>query len=159
MSAMVDEDRELAITYVERLRKEFPYAASDMVEVATAIARVEIIVLTDYVLQENANVSLHGKDKPDESGSSFYKRQLQLSADLFLNLRMEKAAMDVLVRLVRSEPKLLSELKEAGIVPQDTKLQGMDCTPARKVLKLMFQALGESRDEVVEYRKKLQAIM
>jgi hypothetical protein len=159
MVEMIEENRPGAYTIVKRIKEEYPFACSDLREVATAVARVEILVIADYALVENGHLKLHRKDTVEETGAEFYRRNLQMAADFFLNLRLPAGSMDLLVRLIRTEPKLLPELKAAGIVPQDTVLQGLNCTPARKILKLIFDALGETTEEVVDFRRKVQAII
>ena len=159
MCEMMQDQRAKAVEIVARIRNDYPYATTDLREVAGAIAKVEILVISGLPVVEGYHLKLHTLENPAEEGAAFYHRQLQIAADYYLNQRIYSGAMDLLLRLIRSEVKLLPELKAAKIVPEDTVLKGMNCTPARKVLKLIFEALGETMDLVVDYRKKAQAIV
>ncbi len=67
--------------------------------------------------------------------------------------RHHEQALEELLKLVRVEAKLLPELKKAGLC------ESLATSPARKILFLMFEALGNDSPAVITARRKLAAFL
>lgn len=149
--AQVDE----AMNFARRARKEYPYAVRDLQGVADALVRIELFHVTGFNIEDDNYATLLRFDELINDPVDFYDHHLKLVVSHYVEGRSRYAIQEAL-RLIRSERKLLPALKERGRVPQDLSLGPSAETPARKVLNLIFEALGPTNEHVVQGRKMFQ---
>ena len=149
---------EEAKVIVDELRNDFPTAIKELRDVAEAVVRIELLFLTNFDLEKDNYVSLMKREELLNDPVEFYLTNVKLAAAHVFEKR-HASGIDECLRLIRTEPKLLPALKKAGVVPEDASLGQKDATPARKVLFLIFEALGNNNEHVVAARKKLSAYL
>ncbi|EPY33193.1 hypothetical protein STCU_01252 [Strigomonas culicis] len=144
-----------AMTFVKRTRSEYPYAVRDLRGVAEALVRIELFHITGFNIEDDNYATLLRFDDLVEDPVDFYNHHLKLVVSHYVEGRTRYAIQEAL-RIIRSEQKLLPALKERNIVPSDLRLGPLAETPARKVLSLVFEALGPTHEDVIQGRKMLQ---
>eukprot|EP00796_Vickermania_ingenoplastis_P011415 gene11415-7919_t len=155
MCAMAVEDRPAAQRIVTDIRREFPYATKDMLDVAEALVRIELMILTDFHVNRDSYVSLMKYDNLTSDPAAFYRQHVKLAVAHFLEGAHQRCIEECL-RIIRAERKLLPALKESGILPPDTELTRSTQTPARKVVLGVMEALGPMNEHTITGRKMLQ---
>ncbi|GET89644.1 hypothetical protein, conserved [Leishmania tarentolae] len=155
MCAMASKQRSEAFHLAARVREEFPFAPQDMRSVAEAVVRIELIQLVDYDPDTDNYMRLLKFDELVSEPAQFYKHHLKRAVAFYVE-GVAGQAIEECLRLIRAEPKLLSALKESGIVPKDLRLGPTAATPARQVIRAIFEALGSTNEHVEKGRKLLQ---
>eukprot|EP00388_Colpodella_angusta_P040294 GDKK01049797.1.p1 GENE.GDKK01049797.1~~GDKK01049797.1.p1 ORF type:complete len:125 (-),score=26.92 GDKK01049797.1:96-470(-) len=122
------------------------------------MGRIELLFLTNFDLEKDNYVSLMKREELLNDPVAFYLTNVKLAAAHVFEKR-HNAGIEECLKLIRTEPKLLGELKKAGVVAQDASLGQKDATPARKVIFLIFEALGNNNEHVIAARKKLSAYL
>ncbi|AAZ11466.1 hypothetical protein, conserved [Trypanosoma brucei brucei TREU927] len=158
MCAMASKDSKEAQRIVLRIREEFPFATRDLRDVAEAVVRIELLVISDFDVEKDTYATLLTYDDLTKDPAALYRQRLKLAVAHFVEKRHHKGIEECL-RLIRAEPKLLSALKEAEIVPKDTILGPTTKTPARQVIVGIFEALGNSNEHTIKGRELLQAYL
>nr|CCC90651.1 conserved hypothetical protein [Trypanosoma congolense IL3000] len=158
MCAMASKDTKEAQRIVLRIREEFPFATRDLRDVAEAVVRIELLVLSDFDVEKDTYATLLTYDDLTKDPATLYRQRLKLAVAHFVEKRHHKGIEECL-RLIRAEPKLFSALKKAGIVPEDTVLGPGAKTPARQVILGIFEALGNSNEHTIKGRELLQAYL
>lgn len=149
------EKRKEAAAFVARVRNDFPFAVRDLREVAEAVVQVELVTMTDFDVNKDTYLTMLKYDDLTEDPIVFYKTRLKLVVALYADKSYNRAIEESL-RIIRSEPKLLPQLKEARIVPADLSLSPTAKTPGRQLLLKIFEALGDMNEAVVKGRKLMQ---
>lgn len=153
MVAMSRQKLKEAAAICKSVREEYPWAASELKTVAESLTRVEIMDLAELKATDNMIMLLRDAEHISDA-VCFYKNQVKLAALLFFEHK-SKAALTELLRIIRSEAKMLPQLREGGVVGPDAPA-GQN-TPARRCLFLMFEALGNHNEDVVAARKSFAA--
>lgn len=155
MCAMAVEDRPEAKRITDEIRSEFPFATKDMLDVAEAIVRIELMILTDFHVKRDSYISLMKYDNLTSDPVAFYRQHVKLAVAHFLEGAHQRCIEECL-RIIRAERKLLPALKEGGVLPKDTELTRSTETPARKVILGVMEALGPMNEHAITGRKMLQ---
>lgn len=155
MCAMAIEDRTEAKRLVSEIRSEFPHATKDMLDVAEAVVRIELMILTDFHVKKDSYVSLMRYDNLTKDPVAFYRQHVKLAVAHFLEGAHQRSIEECL-RIIRAEPKLLSALCEGGVLPPGTQLTRQVVTPARTVILGVMEALGPTNDHTITGRRMLQ---
>ncbi|KAG5501355.1 hypothetical protein JKF63_03167 [Porcisia hertigi] len=155
MCAIASKQRDEAFRLVAQVREEFPFAPKDMRGVAEAVVRIELIALVDYDPDTDNYMRLLKFDELVSEPLQFYKHHLKRAVAFYVEGVVGQAIEECL-RLIRAEPKLLPALKEGGLVPKDLCLGPAAATPARQVIRSIFEALGPANEHVEKGRKLLQ---
>lgn len=155
MSAMAAKKTEESLQLVKRVRNEFPYAVKDMRGVAEAVVRIELMDLVNFDLERDNYLSLLKYDELVSDPVVFYTQHLKKVVGFYVE-SFPGQAIEECLRLIRAEPKLLPALKEGGVVAKDLRLGPTTDTPARQVIRLIFEALGPTNEHVEKGRKVLQ---
>ncbi|KAG5475754.1 hypothetical protein CUR178_03467 [Leishmania enriettii] len=155
MCALASKQRSEAFRLAAQVREEFPFAPRDMRSVAEAVVRIELIQLVDYDPDTDNYMRLLKFDELVSEPAQFYKHHLKRAVAFYVEGVVGQAIEECL-RLIRAEPKLLVALKENGIVPKDLRLGPTAVTPARQVIRAIFEALGPTNEHVEKGRKLLQ---
>lgn len=155
MCALAAKNLEESLQLVKRVRREFPYAVKDMRGVAQAVVRIELMDLVGFVVERDNYMSLLKYDELISDPVEFYRQHLKKAVGFYVE-SLTGQAIEECIRLIRAEPKLLPALKEGGLVPHDLQLGPSAVTPARQVIRLMFEALGPTDEQVQKGRKVLQ---
>ncbi|KAH9584271.1 hypothetical protein LSM04_006455 [Trypanosoma melophagium] len=158
MCAMITKDTLEAKRIVQNIREEFPFATRDLRDVAEAVVRIELLLLTNFDVEKDNYVSLLTYDELHNDPAALYQQHLKLAVAHFVEKRHHKGIEECL-RLIRAEPKLLPALKEAGIVAADTVLGPQSKTPARQVILGIFEALGNTNEHTIKGRQMLQSYL
>lgn len=155
MCAMSAKNRDEAFRIAARVREEFPFAAQDLRSVAEALVRIELIQLVDYDPDKDTYMRLLKFDELVSEPAEFYRQHLKRAVAFYVE-GVAGQAVEECLRLIRAEPKLLPALKESGIVAKDLHLGPSAVTPARQVIRAIFEALGPTNEHVEKGRKLLQ---
>ncbi|KPI85188.1 hypothetical protein ABL78_5733 [Leptomonas seymouri] len=155
MCAMASKQMEESLQLVKRVRSEFPYAVKDMRGVAEAVVRIELMDLVGFEVERDNYMSLLKYDELISDPVQFYRQHLKKAVGFYVE-SLPGQAIEECIRLIRAEPKLLPALKEGGVVPHDLHLGSTAVTPARQVIRLIFEALGPTDEQVEKGRKVLQ---
>jgi thioredoxin-like negative regulator of GroEL len=155
MCAMASKNSEESLQLVKRVRNEFPYAVKDMRGVAEAVVRIELMDLVGFEVEKDNYMSLLKYDELISDPVQFYQQHLKKAVGLYVE-NLAGQAIEECIRLIRAEPKLLPALKEGNVVPKDLHLGPTAVTPARQVIRLLFEALGPTDEQVEKGRKVLQ---
>ncbi|KAK7198528.1 hypothetical protein NESM_000814500 [Novymonas esmeraldas] len=155
MCAMASKRREEAFRLAARVREEFPFAPQDMRSVAEAVVRIELMKIVDYDPDTDNYMRLLKFDELVAEPAKFYRYHLKRAVAFYVEGVVGQAIEECL-RVIRAEPKLLAALKEDGIVPKDLRLGPTAVTPARQVIRGIFEALGPTDEQTQKGRKLLQ---
>lgn len=155
MCAMAVEDRPEAKRITDEIRSEFPFATKDMKDVAEAIVRIELMILTDFHVKRDSYISLMKYDNLIEEPVAFYQQHVKLAVAHFLEGAHQRSIEECL-RVIRAEPKLFPALRAAGMFPAGSELTRATNTPARQVIRGVMEALGPMNEHAVTGRKMLQ---
>lgn len=156
MCEMAVDNRREAKRLTEEIRREFPFCTKDMQELAEAIVRIELMILTNFNVNQDSYISLMKYENLTSDPLKFYEQQVKLAVAHFMEGAHQRC-IETCLRIIRAERKLLPVLKEGGIVDKDLKeLSRTTETPARKVILLVMEALGPMNEHVVTGRKMLQ---
>ena len=147
-----------AVAQVVKIREDHAWAVRDLRDVAEAVVRIELVGITNFDLEKDNYGTLLKKEEFIGDIGTFYVNQVKLATFHWLEKSPDKA-IDECLRIIRMEPKILQQLKVAGVVSPECSLKANNSTPARKVLFLFFEALGNSHELVVAARKKMSAFM
>eukprot|EP00760_Papus_ankaliazontas_P036158 PhM_4_TR8228/c0_g1_i2/m.5809 len=145
--AMAEDNTAEAAEYSKVLRAEYPWAIKEFREIADAVARVEMMVLVGYRTKYDSYITLLKKEGIVEDPDEFYAMHLKLSVCHYLE-KKPQLCVDELLKLIRAEPKLGKAPKRPG-----------ETTTARKLILLVFDALGADNDIAVQGRKKLSTYL
>ena len=143
---------------VSRIRSEFPYATKDLRDVAEAVVRIELLFVSGYDLDTDNYISLLKFEDLQNDPVTFYQQRVKLAVAHVLDKKHRSAILEC-VKLIRAEPKLLPALKSGKVVEEDACLTGEGraaATPARRVLFLIFEVLGNMHETTVEGRKMVE---
>lgn len=146
------------LAMVSRIRSEFPYATKDLRDVAEAVVRIELLFVSGYDLDTDNYISLLKFEDLQNDPVTFYQQRVKLAVAHVLD-KKHRAAILECVKLIRAEPKLLPALKSGKVVEEDASLTGEGraaATPARRVLFLIFEVLGNMHETTVEGRKMVE---
>ena len=152
---LATNDIKKAAEMSKSVRDDYPWAARDQRLVADALARIDMLVISGYNPDTDSYVNLCKRDEFINEPVKFYNNNLKLAMSHYLE-RNHEAALEELLRLIRAEPKLLPELRRAGICDSLSTTQS---SPARKMLFLMFEGIGNDNAAVVAARKRLAAFI
>lgn len=155
MCAMASKDQVEAKRLADRVRTEYPHATKDMRDVAEAIVRIELLILSEFDVEKDSYLTLLTYEDLSINPAAFYRHHLKLAVAHFIEQSPHQAIEECL-RLIRAERKLLPALKEAGIVPQDLVLGPTAETPARRMILKVFEAVGHTNEHVIAGRRMLQ---
>lgn len=155
-----------AFAIVDELRKEYPWASRDSRLVADAICRIEMIRLADYDIDRDNYITLMKTDDQIADPLDFYFNQVKLACCHYFERHADRA-LEELLKVIRMEPKIMKNLKEAGYLDQwaawsspGERASGANTTTlARRVLFLVFEAVGNENQMVVTARKRLAAYL
>lgn len=156
--AFTSKRTEEAVNYCRAIREEFPWQLKESREVAAAVCEIEMYEISKCS-PSRENVSLIARrDDLDANGAEFYDRRVKLAVLWAIDQKWEQAIEECL-RLVRSEPKLWKELQEHALIGKDANPRDLEATPARKILRLVFELLGDDDSRVVDARKSLHSFV
>lgn len=155
MCAMAVEDRPEAQRLITEIRTDFPFSTKDMLDLAEAVVRMELMILTDFNVQRDTYISLMKYDNLVDDPVAFYRQHVKLAVAHFMEGAHQRCIEECL-RIIRAERKLLPALKEGKVVPHDLELNRTAETPARKVILSVMEALGPMNEHVITGRKMLQ---
>ncbi|KEG08083.1 hypothetical protein DQ04_08041010 [Trypanosoma grayi] len=158
MCAMVTKDTAEAERIVRRIREEYPFATRELRDVAEAVVRIELLIITDFDVEKDNYVSLLTYDDLTNDPVALYRQRLKLAVAHFVEKRHHKGIEECL-RLIRAEPKLLPALKAGDVVPKDLVLGPHAKTPARQVILGIFEALGSTNEHTIKGRELLQTYL
>jgi len=147
--------------FATEVRQKFPWAIRQNLQIADTLARVEIIKIAGFDPDQDNYVTLCRKDELVENTVDFYQNQIRLAVAHYFE-RHPELAVDELLRLVRAEPKMMPSLVKAGAItpPEDgSEPIAATKTPARRLLRVMFEAMGPNHEAVMKARKKLQTFL
>jgi thioredoxin-like negative regulator of GroEL len=147
--------------YCQEVRREFPWAVRENRQIADTLCRVEMIRISGYDVDKDNYVTLMKNDDLTANTADFYRNQLRLAVAHYME-RHSELAIEELMRLIRAEPKMASMLQKEGFVsaPEDgSQMTAQNKTPARRLLFLVFESMGNQHQAVVDARKKLQAFL
>lgn len=144
------------------IREQYPWATKELREVAEAVCKLELLRAADYDPDKDSYVNLMRNDQALNEPVKFYTNNVKLAVAHFME-RQPQLAIDECLKLLRAEPKLLADLKRAGVVPEDVRCNGVSTdektTPARKVLSLLLESLGSNNEIAIRARKKMAAFL
>ncbi|KAL7697156.1 hypothetical protein NQL31_007537 [Lotmaria passim] len=155
MCEMAAKKMDEAVRLVKRVRSEFPYAVKNMRSVAEAVVRIELMDLVGFEVEKDNYMNLLRYDELITDPVQFYTQHLKKAVAFYVE-NLSGQAIEECIRLIRAEPKLLPALKQGGVVAQDLHLGPSATTPARQVIRLIFEALGPTDEQVQKGRKVLQ---
>lgn len=156
MCEMAVDNRDEAKRITEQIRIEFPFCTKDMQELAEAIVRIELMILTNFDVNRDSYISLMKYENLTSDPLHFYEQQVKLAVAHFMEGAHQRC-IETCLRIIRAERKLFPVLKEGGIVDKNLKeLSRTTETPARKVILGVMEALGPMNEHVVTGRKMLQ---
>jgi thioredoxin-like negative regulator of GroEL len=161
MVRLAQRDLEEASGYCAEVRRDFPWAVRDNRQIADTLCRVELIRLSGYDVDKDNYVTLMRRDDLVENTGDFYRNQLRLAVAHYFE-RHQEMAIEELLRLIRAEPKMMAMLKKEGLIaaPEDgSAMTAQNKTPARRILFLVFESMGNQHGAVIDARKKLQAFL
>lgn len=156
MCEMAVDNRQEAKRITEEIRERFPFSTKDVQELAEAIVRIELMILTNFDVNRDSYVSLMKYENLTSDPLHFYHQQVKLAVAHFMEGAHQRC-IETCLRIIRAERKLLPALKEGGVVDKNLKdLSRNTETPARKVVFGVMEALGPMNEHVVTGRKMLQ---
>ncbi|CCW68542.1 unnamed protein product [Phytomonas sp. Hart1] len=155
MVAAAQYDNVKAMDIVQRVRDEFPFSVKDLRTVAEAVVRIELLYIADYDMRKDSYISLLKYDNLVGNPVTFYKNRLKLVVAFILD-GYNAQAIEECLKIIRSEHKLLPELKEGGYFPENFVLGPTAETPGRKMILKIFELLGSTNEHVIKGRKLLQ---
>lgn len=166
MMALGRKKYEEAFALVENLRQDYPWAPRDSRVVADALCRIEMIRLADYDIDRDNYITLMKNDDQIQDPLDFYFTQIKLACCHYFERHADRA-LEELLKVVRMEPKIMKQLKEAGYIdkwaawssPGERAAGANTSTLARRILFLVFEAVGNDHQMVVSARKRLAAYL
>jgi thioredoxin-like negative regulator of GroEL len=155
-----------AFAHVETLRRDYPWAPRDSRVVADALCRIEMIRLADYDIDRDNYITLMKNDEQIHDPLDFYFSQIKLACCHYFERHADRA-LEELLKVVRMEPKIMKQLKDAGYLdkwaqwssPGERASGANTSTLARRLLFLVFEAVGNDHQMVVAARKRLAAYL
>jgi thioredoxin-like negative regulator of GroEL len=150
-----------AYAFATEVRKDFAWAVKLNLQIADTMARVELIKIAGYDPDQDNYVTLCRKDELVDNTVDFYQNQIRLAVAHYFE-RHPEMAVDELLRLIRAEPKMMPSLLKAGAItpPEDgSPITASNKTPARRLIFVLFEAMGNQHDAVMKARKKLQSFL
>jgi thioredoxin-like negative regulator of GroEL len=151
-------DFEAAQDAVEELRRDHGWAVKELSSVSDTVCRIDLLRLSKYDVDDDSYMSLMKQKDLLDDPVTFYRTNLKLAAAHYFE-KHARLAMEELLKLIRVEPKLLPQLKQAGITQglSGPGITPLNATPARRMLFLIFDALGPRHEDVIAARKKMAA--
>lgn len=110
------------------------------------MTRVEMMILVDFDLTLHNYGSLLKKSEAVNDPDQFYTLHLRLAVAHYLE-KKPHLCIEELLKLIRAEPKL-------GKSPKNG-----ETSPARKLILMVFEALGPDDERVIEGRRKLSTYL
>ena len=132
--------------HTQLIRNEYPWAIKEFREIADAVTRVEMMILVDFDLTLHNYGSLLKKSEAVNDPDQFYTLHLRLAVAHYLE-KKPHLCIEELLKLIRAEPKL-------GKSPKNG-----ETSPARKLILMVFEALGPDDERVIEGRRKLSTYL
>ena len=168
MMALGQHKYDEAGTIVNELRREYPWATRDLKQVADCVCRVEMIRLADYDLEADNYITLLRRDDKMKDPVEFYNNQIKLACTHYFEKKYDHC-IDELLKLIRMETKIMPLLKERGLIdkwsaPHNSSMAeratgANTSTLARRLIFLVFEAVGNDNQMVIAARKRLAAYL
>lgn len=160
-----------AFAEVDTIMTEYPWAPRDLRQVADCVCRIGMIKYADYDLDRDNYVTLLKKSDGGSLSNSgdvieFYFTQVRLACCHYFEKHPDRC-IEELLKIIRVEPKLMPELKKKGLLEEWAKQSSVaeraaghnTTTLARRIIFLVFDALGNDNQMVVAARKKISAYL
>jgi thioredoxin-like negative regulator of GroEL len=152
-----------AAACIDEMRNQFPWATRDVRVIGDAAARVELIRLTGFQAAPG-DYATFVESAPPTDALENYLHQLRVAVAHYFLAQPERS-IEALLGAIRSEAKLMPQFKEKGLLEKWAQLPGAAPgssnaqTLARRLIFVVFEALGNDKPAVIAARKRLAAYL